>query len=354
MKSPKTVPQKIVDKNGKPTTVYVNPSKNSKAGASKLPGPKVQPSNGSGIHLATGPRSKWGIKDFMYRYSVVDKEILDTYHKTLNYRDEAIVRFADERRKVEDAAWKADSKPLARDDFTAPVVIDTPFDSPWRDGDERYGYSNELGEVDEVRESLRDLDRTISALWLQSCSSAEAHALLRYTGESDEYAKQHSEGELSQKWRDFEAAVERAPDMAPFVVYSGVNYHYVNDLLAEAGSGEINFTRVISTSYNPAQVNGFATEFPSHNHDEFRESNGLYQKRLTLALEIETTKAGFMGAISRVAHEMEVLVPKGRYEVIEIVDNVKYLWGHGGNRRADESPSGRTMDKVIRLRYLGE
>jgi len=69
-------------------------------------------------------------------------------------------------------------------------------------------------------------------------------------------------------------------------------------------------------------------------------------KRTTLALEVETTVGACMDVVSNVPHEMEVMLPKGRYEVIEILDDIKYIWGG--------SSAGRTMDKTLRLRFLGE
>jgi len=195
----------------------------------------------------------------------------------------------------------------------------------------RYGYSNLLSDIDEQRDKLIDDAIEVSRAWIDTCSSAEISALRDYTNSSDEYAIKSTSGKLSQKWIDFESAVDRAPRLKEtFVSYTGVNSYYVNNILSQAENGEVDIDRVLSSSLNPAQVNGFATS------DEYGR---------TLALEVETNKGAFMDIVSHSPHEMEVMLPKGKYEVIEVLEDVTYLWGR-------EKGFGRTIDKVLRLRFV--
>ena len=62
-------------------------------------------------------------------------------------------------------------------------------------------------------------------------------------------------------------------------------------------------------------------------------------------LEVETVKGALMEKISSHVMEMEVLLPKGRHEVLECRAGEKYVWGENGR--------GVDVDCTLKLRWLG-
>jgi len=322
--APHLVAKSVVDVNGRATTVYVNPARSGSAGRSRsVPPPTAN---------ALGKNSR--INDVIRERARVHAVITSSHADGASYDE--LRPLIDERERL--AKIISADVFRSRDDGDDIAVSDAVIDSAFVDGDTRIGYSNNLLEHDIPRDAVRDSTVDISALWLDSLSSAEAVAVVRYTGYSREYAVEHAEGKFSPVWEDFESAVARAPKVEPFVAYTGVNDRYVKDLITQADSGEVVLDRVFSSSMNPAQVNGFATSV--------RTENGEIIEIGTLVLEVETTVGAFMDTISNVPHEMEVMLPKGRYEVIDSLEGVTYLWRDGG--------VGRTMDRTLRLCYLGE
>ena len=322
------VAKKVVDVNGRSTTVYVNPSKKGKGGSRRATFPSPS---------SSAPVADIRINDLIAERARIQSWIMSIY-KLEDADREEIDKAVTERNRLESVI--RDFSPASRDDGAESIpVTGVVIESSFLSGDERVGFSNDLAEPDVPRNELRKHSTEISSLWLDSLSSASAIALVRYTGYSKEYAVEHAAGAFSPVWEDFEDGVARAPKVEPFVAYTGVNEHYVEGILAQAESGEVVFDRVFSSSLNPAQVNGFANGYGRNDKNEI-------VKRTTLALEVETTVGACMDVVSNVPHEMEVMLPKGRYEVIEILDDIKYIWGG--------SSSGRTMDKTLRLRFLGE
>jgi len=357
MKSSATVPKKIVDKNGRSTTVHVNPNKKTGARSKKaIPAtvssskpfvPEEELDLTQEIDLLEEPDSSWRIHDYVYRRHLLHNYVVST-HTPRSSGDfdedewEQLQIYIELRNEFEEAAWDAEVFELPSDDGGEVLATDVKVESDFVDGKERFGYSNDLLHPDKDRDAVRESAAKLSHAWLMSLSSIEAYSLLRYTGESADYAREQGDGDISETWQHFEEAVANSPEVEPFVTYTGVNAHYVQDILDQVDSGEITFDRVFSSSLNPAQVNGFATEFDT-------VYGGINQVE-TLALEVETTKGAFMDAISRVPHEMEVMLPKGRYEVLDVMEDVTYLWG---NRNEDDDKRvGRTIKKTLKLRYL--
>lgn len=165
----------------------------------------------------------------------------------------------------------------------------------------------------------------LSEQWLSTLSPAEARAVLDYSG-SPESA--NGKGEL------LSSAVLKAPPIEATRVYSGLGVHVTKDVLRQYESGSIELGYPISTSLNPAQVNGFMGKF-----------EGMVQQK-AVALEIETTVGASMAAASHSPHEFEVMLPAGSYEVLSVREHVKFLWSEDG--------SGREAELLIKVRRLEE
>jgi hypothetical protein len=355
MKS-QTVPKKIVDKNGRATTVHVNPNKKTNSKKTVLPiavssnTPFVTSNEGlvEVTDLLAQPDSSWRVHDFIYRRNLVHNHILANYRFGKDDTDafEALRPYMTLRDTLEKPEAYIDMDALPTDDGLDFMASDVVVESVFVDGQERQGFSNELSHPDDARDAIREASSELSRVWLAGLSSADASAAYGYSSSSDDYAAQHGNSSLPERWRDFEDAVARSPKVTPFVTYTGVNAHYVDDILAQVGSGEVVLDRVFSSSLNPAQVNGFATAWDTLDPDRGEGA--------TLVLEVETDRGAFMDVIARLPDEMEVMLPKGRYEVIEVLDSIEYLWGDHGDHTNGKERVGRVIDKTVRLRFLGE
>jgi hypothetical protein len=163
----------------------------------------------------------------------------------------------------------------------------------------------------------------ISEEWLSRLSTEEAHAVWNYALDPN---SANGKGEILSE------AIEKAPTLEPTKVFSGLSNHVARDVMSQVASGKVTLDYPISTSMNPAQVNGFMGKF-----------EGLVAQP-GIALEIETTVGGSMASASHALYEFEILLPAGTYEVVEERKDVKFLWSEDG--------VGREADHFIKLRRV--
>lgn len=322
------VPTTIFDKNGVRTT------RNKKLDATPVARPRL---NGAGA----APPSP-GKTQYLSQYKLDLIRALEL-QRTILRMNAADVPFEElkpliaERDSITNRRQEVPFEVLPHDDGTGDrlpldVVIPSSFSEPGI----KYGYNNGFADSEAERDALNETMCDISIMWLDSCSTASAHALSHYTGSGSVdyaiFAAARKAGEKTSHpvWDAFESAVAISPiTEQPFVAFSGVNEFYVDDILEQVESGEVRFDRVMSASLNPAQVNGFAT---GETH---------------LAIEVETNHAAFIEVFAGKPYEMEVLLPKGRYEVVSEEGETMYSWSR-------ENLSGIKIDRVVRLRYLGD
>lgn len=226
-----------------------------------------------------------------------------------------------------DDSGKIDNKPVK---IRAPKVVHT--------DDSIIGFGNDVEEMmNEQPELWNDMAKS-GEQWIGNCSSDEAWSIFKYSCSSDEYAKTYSEkDDVFVKYLN--NALNKAPRFnEPLTVFSGLSYETRDLLLAQnlkIGS-EIKIDRVLSTSVNPAQANGF-----------MRGNNfvdGKIVEGKNVALEIITDSGGVMSSVSRHQHEFEVLLPEGSYEVVGTEENKELKWG--------AERGGITADLIIKLRRI--
>ena len=186
------------------------------------------------------------------------------------------------------------------------------------------GYDNDLFSKSSRRDQIIAQSRQVSSAWASALSTRELYALRQYCLSSDEYSRSKAGTSNYPLRKEVAQAVHKAPTMKPFVVMSGVNSYYAQDFLMQASRGAVKLDKVISASFNPAQVNGF-----------------ISPQTPRVALEIMTNRGAFTTSITPRIDEMEVLVPEGNYKVVNILENIKYVWGDRG--------SGLLIDKVIQI-----
>jgi len=191
------------------------------------------------------------------------------------------------------------------------------------------GIGNQQEDLDKVAPKTSAAMVQLSEEWLSQLSPAEARAVLEYSGNPE---SANGKGEILTQ------AVLKAPPLEPIRVYSGLGIHVTKDVLNQYESGKIELGYPISSTLNPAQVNGFMgkTEVTP---------DGLVRNK-AVALEIETRTGGSMAAASHSPHEFEVLLPAGSYEVVSVRKDVKFLWKEGG--------AGRDADLLIKVRRIEE
>lgn len=64
-------------------------------------------------------------------------------------------------------------------------------------------------------------------------------------------------------------------------------------------------------------------------------------------------KAGVMNVISGSPHEMEILVPPGKYELISERKDVFFFWSESHRERSESSSYKKAANRVLRLKRLG-
>lgn len=196
------------------------------------------------------------------------------------------------------------------------------------------GLDNSFEYVEEHMPGLLKKSNIASTEWTKRLSDREVDAVRKYSGDSARYSKNMAAGVDNDDIKHLHSALEKAPRIPNTHVYSGLNMH-TRDMILGAIKKEGNvFTvnKAISTSLNPAQINGFMeNNWDEENPDEH------------IALEIETNEGGVMNVISGSSEEMEVLLGPGKYELVKERKDVSFLW---------DEKHGRTADRVLRLKKL--
>lgn len=184
-------------------------------------------------------------------------------------------------------------------------------------------------------ELLNDMNNA-GEKWIDNCSSDEAWAVYKYSCDSTEYAETYSQND-NVFAENLNNALNKAPKFSePLTVFSGLSYQ-TRDLIMKqnpAVGSVVNIDRVLSTSVNPAQANGFM-------RGDFL-SDGKIVEGKNVALKIIANRGGAMSSISRHQDEFEILLPKSDYEVVEIEQNKELMWGEG--------KKGMVADIVLTLR----
>lgn len=198
-------------------------------------------------------------------------------------------------------------------------------------GDTIIGISNREEELIEKAPQTAQALVNVSEEWLSRLTTEEAKAVWAYAGNPE---TANGKGEILSQ------AIEKAPHMKPTKVYSGLSLHVSRDVMSQVDSGKITLGYPISTSVNPAQINGFMTE----TYMEDTEDGKRIARIEPVAIEIETTVGGSMAAASHALYEFEVLLPAGTYEVVERKEHVKFLWNEGG--------VGKEATHFIKLRRI--
>lgn len=212
----------------------------------------------------------------------------------------------------------------------APKVVHT--------DDSIIGFGNDVEEMlNEQPELWNDMAKS-GEQWIGNCSSDEAWSVFKYSCSSDEYAQTYSEKD-DVFVKNLNKALEKAPKFSePLTVYSGLSHRTRDLVLSQNPSvgSTVKINRVLSTSVNPAQANGF-----------MRGDNvvdGKIVEGKHVALEIIAEHGGVMSAVSRHQQEFEVLLPEGSYEVVGFEEDKKLLWREDG--------VGVKADLIIKLRQL--
>lgn len=268
------------------------------------------------------------IREAMIARADIQSEILTKMSDPDRDRD-YIRELCSQRDAIEDII-RSYSRPLTDDGCltdeaeTLDVTLDIPshrHDSGIRKGFLTLGHGS-----DEKRDRTLALTRAVSERWLRLCSSSQAQAIRKYSdGDSHDYAVQQASGEpLDHRWQELEEVVAKTPRIRPYVSYTGVNEHYVASMLKQAQTGTVTFDRVFSSTLDAGRVNSFATGEEK------------------LVIEVETDSGAFMDLTSGNAAELEVLLPKGKYDVVGYQNGVKYEWGDGEH--------GQTIEHVLQLR----
>lgn len=204
---------------------------------------------------------------------------------------------------------------------------------------ERVGIPNSMSDLENTNPELLAQMSAASESWIRRLSSSEIGSVLAYADSSLEYAEVVAKG--FSETHLLHGAISKAPSFVDEVtVYSGLSEHMRAAVLSQIDAGEktISLNRAQSASVNPAQVNGFMASFAKDGKKVVPSP--------TAALEIVTTRGAVMTRISQSPHEMEILLPPARYEVLGEMTDVTYKWADNG--------MGRVANRVIQLRMIDD
>jgi hypothetical protein len=277
----------------------------------------------------TTPGGVWTARLMKQRY-LVQRKIIQDSAAGVPFKE--LIPAIDERRRLEDAVAKALKTPSLTQEDPALKVVPAPPVPYFAPREPRLGFTNELEELDRNPELAERLEEA-SFRWLASLNSEELAAAMDYSNDSSRYAQTVAEA------RHLHEALHKAPRFSkPVQLYSGVSGQTRELILPQVERGVVTMKRAVSTSCNPAQVNGFMHNFGPDN----KPVEGL-------ALEIEAVQGGSLISISHSPHEFEVLLPPGNYQVVGEERDVSYLWP---GRAAGGELFGRTAARVLKLRQL--
>lgn len=300
-------------------------------------------------HFATKEEARRGYEEFqeggfqsltaqlMVTRARLQREIISIFSKKIDGDfskddEELLSSMASERDAIE-RAIKSHSKdfpnvPTVKGEIPQKVLHENLADDR---GSSIIGISNREEELTEKAPQTAQALVGVSEEWLSRLSTEEAKAVWAYAGNPE---TANGRGEILSQ------AIEKSPLMEPTKVFSGLSLHVARDVMAQVDSGRVTLGYPISTSINPAQVNGFMTE----SYIEETEEGKKISRIEPVAVEIETTVGGSMAAASHALYEFEVLLPAGTYEVVERREHVKFLW--------DEDGLGKEAAHLIKLRRV--
>ena len=206
----------------------------------------------------------------------------------------------------------------------SPEIVNINFPAPGK-GKVRQGYSNDFLRIAGPTAAIYEALDQASKVWLKSLSTSEVKALLMYNLDAKRYAKitsgvERPTLEEEQFVKYLHSALAKAPSTSQsYVCYAGISEERQGDIRRQCEEGELVLDRVQSASTNPAQVNGF-----TH-----------WNEAKTVVLEVKLSR---LASLSDFVHrgEMEVLIPPGRYKVVNKNEDIKYLWPRGLGRIAHE------------------
>lgn len=197
------------------------------------------------------------------------------------------------------------------------------------------GFTNDFEGIVAEQTELVDKSDAASIAWVKTLTDREVDAVKSYSCGSESYSRSFSTSEKHEISEHLHSALSKAPRIPGTHVYSGLS-RYTRDTVLSAieNQGEVfEIDRALSTTLNPAQINGFMrNNEEENNRDDY------------VALEIETNEGALMNAISSSPQEMEILIPPGRYELVSERRDVEFLW--------NEEMGGRKADRVLRLKRL--
>ena len=292
------------------------------------------------VHFDTKEGARRGYEEFeengfqsltaqlMVNQARVQREIISRFSgpDSEGWNDPKFRELIDERDSISRAILKGDYRELLHAPRPRSAVPQRLIHEPVGSdrGDTIVGIGNRQESLGEVAPQTAKAMIELSEEWLSSLSSEEAHAVLTYSSTPD---SANGNGAIISQ------AVLKAPPLEPTRVYSGLSVHVGRDVLRQYESGRIELGYPISTTLNPAQVNGFMGMY---------DEDSVKQK--AVVLEIDTTVGAAMEAATQSPHEFEVLLPAGSYEVVSVRENVEFLWDEGGY--------GRDAELLIKVRRL--
>lgn len=280
------------------------------------------------------------VRDAVRRRHELHSTIMANLEKRKDYLDNERFRLVDERNYLDRWVSGIDVNELPVDDNKplSEVLKGLTFSNNFLNEEDRVGFSNLEGDINDAERFMvmKDANR-ISEAWFNSCSTLQIYALRKYSLESKDYAVATNESNLPLQWEVLESAVKNSPRLqSPIIVYSGLNDYAGKELLQQFTDGTaskddigkiVSFNRVLSSSINPAQVNGFSSVVNP------------------IVVEVETAHGAVLDMMSNHTGEAEVLLPKGEYEVVNVLNNITYFWNK-------DKKSGREAKLVIQLKLL--
>lgn len=275
----------------------------------------------------------YSYKDLLFKRAEIHSTILSIMDDP-NYRSmqSEIKPLVDERNKIDDLLKDyilGDNDKITSKNSTEVYNINVPEFKV--NNNTIVGWHNKLTDF---KNNFPELDAQINKIsneWANNLNNVQLSNLLKYTIDSGSYASSyHEEVEFNN---NFNEIIDSAPLISPIKVYSGINHGTRDAIVRQLKQNKniITIDRAISTSINPAQVNGFMR---GKDDDDYGN----------IALEITTNRGAFMQVISQNADEFEVLVSRGNFKITNIQKNIEFLWGSDG--------LGRTADTLITLEKI--
>lgn len=266
------------------------------------------------------------------RRSNIQNEILSIFNNEKEEKKAELQNLIEIRNNIDKALQN-----LKEDEFHGKIFPSTHIDSyKIRDedlaifGDKTayVGFDNELTHVsEEIREKLLKQFGEASHSWVSSLSNKEIQAVREFTGSSTSY-KSYFDSEYTES---FLSSLRKAPHFEkPVTLYSGLSDQMKEYFENAQIGGVVSLDRGISTTLNPGQINAFS----------YSKTGERY------ALVIESTKGAPLYYVSSNPHELETILPAGKFEIIEIEHDQSFAY--------TPENSGLSYGKVFKLKQLPE